>query len=217
YLPLLRGLNPQSLEVFDPVDQTLVSGVREETNVPSQALFLLNSAFVRKNSLAHAEKLIAKGANDEARIESAYRAILGRRPEKEEIAGAKNFLAAFEAEAKTAKSVQLASATIKAASNSAPASGPQPKAAKGGKAGKRKAKADAEAAAKSIADAAGAQGKDSAKDAPAKLAPIVDPDQADTSGDPIVEEGAAVSDPKTAAWLGFVQALYGSAEFRYVR
>ena len=37
---------------FKPVDQTLVTGQRDTTTVPGQALFLLNSAFVRKQSLA---------------------------------------------------------------------------------------------------------------------------------------------------------------------
>src|SRR5262249_42584763 len=56
YLPLLRGVVPPSLEAFDPVDQTLVTGQRDATTVPGQALFLLNSTFVRKQALALAEK-----------------------------------------------------------------------------------------------------------------------------------------------------------------
>ena len=59
YLPLLRGVTPHALEVFDPVDQTLVTARRDVTTVPGQALFLLNSSFVRKQSLAFAERLLA--------------------------------------------------------------------------------------------------------------------------------------------------------------
>ncbi|MFM7074376.1 MAG: DUF1549 domain-containing protein, partial [Planctomycetota bacterium] len=51
YLPQLRGLTPKSLEAFDPVDPTLVSGSRDVTTVPSQALFMLNGGFVRQNAL----------------------------------------------------------------------------------------------------------------------------------------------------------------------
>ena len=43
YLPLLRGITPRPLEAFDPVDQTLVTGQRQVTTVPGQALYLLNS------------------------------------------------------------------------------------------------------------------------------------------------------------------------------
>ena len=52
YLPLLRGVTPRALEVFDPVEQTLVTGRRDVTTVPSQALYLLNSSFVRRQALA---------------------------------------------------------------------------------------------------------------------------------------------------------------------
>ena len=39
YLPLLRGITPRALEAFDPVDQTLVTGQRQITTVPAQALY----------------------------------------------------------------------------------------------------------------------------------------------------------------------------------
>ncbi|MGC4013891.1 MAG: DUF1553 domain-containing protein [Luteolibacter sp.] len=70
YLPLLRGLVPKSLEAFDPVSQTLVTGQREATTVPRQALFFLNSPFVREQALAFAKNVndgTAEDANDEDR------------------------------------------------------------------------------------------------------------------------------------------------------
>ena len=63
YLPLLRGLTPHSLEAFDPVDQTLVTGNRETTTVPGQALFLLNSTFVRKQALTTGRE-VAQGQGE---------------------------------------------------------------------------------------------------------------------------------------------------------
>ena len=51
YLPLLRGLTPRSLQAFDPVTQTLVTGQRDATTVPAQALFLLNSCWFVSNRL----------------------------------------------------------------------------------------------------------------------------------------------------------------------
>jgi len=59
YLPLLRGVIPKSLEAFDPVTQSLVTGQREVTTVPTQALYLLNSTFVRQQSLALAERALS--------------------------------------------------------------------------------------------------------------------------------------------------------------
>ncbi len=86
YLPLLRGVTPQSLEAFDPVEQTLVTGSRDTTTGPGQALFLLNSSFVRRQSLALAERLLAeKDSNDADRIRKAYRLCVGRSPGDKEV------------------------------------------------------------------------------------------------------------------------------------
>ncbi|RYD62305.1 MAG: DUF1553 domain-containing protein, partial [Verrucomicrobiaceae bacterium] len=73
YLPLLRGLTPKTLEAFDPVQQTLVTGQRDATTVPTQALYLLNSAFVRQQSLALAERLLTNAERPEAElVQEAY-------------------------------------------------------------------------------------------------------------------------------------------------
>jgi len=99
YLPLLRGVTPQSLEAFDPVDQTLVTGRRDATVVPAQALFLLNSSFVRRQALAIAERVLASKTGDDAgRIDAAYRLTLGRTPISAEVRRAHEFLAEYAAE-----------------------------------------------------------------------------------------------------------------------
>ncbi len=46
YLPIVRGLVPESLGLFDFSDPSLISGKREITTVPSQALYMMNSEFV---------------------------------------------------------------------------------------------------------------------------------------------------------------------------
>ncbi|WP_020468047.1 DUF1553 domain-containing protein [Zavarzinella formosa] len=172
YLPLLRGVTPKSLAPFDPVDQTLVSGNRETTNVPGQALFLLNSAFVRQHSLLLAEKLLKeRDKTDVVRIETAYRLAFGRRPTAKETDRANAFIGEYES------SFRQQPAPVE------------------------KPKAEPKTPAK--------------KDAPA--APIIDPDQIDQTGEAVVEADVKTKDARTAAWLAFVQALIGSAEFRYVR
>jgi hypothetical protein len=95
YLPWLRGLTPHTLEVFDPVEQTLVTGQRDTTTVPAQALFLLNHAFVRKQALALAERVQADVPNVEDRITQIYRRVLGRAPTTRENTRAQKFLAEF--------------------------------------------------------------------------------------------------------------------------
>ena len=115
YLPQLRGLVPKSLEVFDPVEQTLVTGRRDATTVPSQALFLLNAPFVRKQALALAEKLLNdKQADDAARVRQANRLALGREANAVEIQRALTFLADFSSAYPTERSLAKAETPRKA-------------------------------------------------------------------------------------------------------
>jgi len=96
YLPLLRGEIPRPLAAFDPVVQTLVTGQRDETTVPTQALFMLNSPFVREQSLNFATSLLSvKHQSDGDRIRVAYERALSRDPVQRESARAKEFLTRF--------------------------------------------------------------------------------------------------------------------------
>jgi cytochrome c553 len=93
YLPLVRGITPQSLEVFDFAEQGTVVGARSVTTVPPQSLYLLNDTFVRNNSLAVAKILLAKSElNDEDRIQQAYKRILNRNATSDEVTGAVQFI-----------------------------------------------------------------------------------------------------------------------------
>jgi hypothetical protein len=96
YLPLRRANLPTLLNLFDFGDATTMSGKRQLTNVATQALFWLNSQFLTDRSVELAKSLLAKeGANDAARIESAYLRVLNRRAEKEEIESSSNYIAGF--------------------------------------------------------------------------------------------------------------------------
>jgi mono/diheme cytochrome c family protein len=93
YLPSLRGLTPSALAAFDPVDQTLVSGQRESTTVPAQALFMLNSTFIARESLALADKLLAeKKLSETEKVRAAFWLILNRAPERREVARVRQFI-----------------------------------------------------------------------------------------------------------------------------
>ena len=147
YLPLLRGLTPHTLEAFDPVEQTLVTGRRDTTTVPAQALYLLNAPFVRRQSLTLAERLLRQqDTPDLVRIQRAYRRILGRRAQQPEVERARRFLAEY-------------AAAYRAQSPDTPAP-------------------------------------------PAK---------------PPVKAALRPKDARSAAWQALVQALFASAEFRYLQ
>ena len=57
-MPVPRDVLPDSLAVFDYADTGLVTGSRETTNVPAQALFMLNSAFVEAQSKKLATRIL---------------------------------------------------------------------------------------------------------------------------------------------------------------
>ena len=173
YLPLLRGVTPGALQAFDPVTQTLVTGQRDATTVPTQALFLLNSGFVRTQALALAQSLLAVPGT-RARIERAYWRTLGRAPTVAEAARALQFLTEFRAEYKKL-----------------PPPEPRP--------------VSTTVAAKPIQT-----------ESPGFTLPA-DPDNVDRTEYVAVEETVQPSSPEAAAWMSFVQALYASAEFRFVR
>jgi hypothetical protein len=172
YLPLVRGITPKSLEAFDPVTQTLVTGQRDATTVPAQALYLLNSTFVRRQALALAEKLLESDRTAAVQIQEAYRLTLGRVPNKQEVTRAEGFLRDYEASYRTA---------------------PRPAIPTQAEPAPKKAPEDATAAVP------------------------VNPDDIPRTNQIASEETVEPKSPKAAAWMNFVQALYASSEFRFVR
>ncbi len=85
YLGVPRGRPlPESLAIFDAANPNIVVAQREETTVPSQALFLLNSPFVVEMSVATAQRLMAEAKDDSARLDLAYRLYYGRLPTDDE-------------------------------------------------------------------------------------------------------------------------------------
>jgi hypothetical protein len=167
YLPLLRDITPPSLAAFDPVTQTLVTGHRDATTVPVQALFLLNSNFIREQSLFLADKLLAeKGQTQERLLSEAYQRVLCRPPSKKEEARDLKFLEKYEATFKNLPPAQSSVAQV-------------------------------------------------AKKEASHMALSGD-DGIDHMEEPIVEP-VRPKDAREAAWMGFVQSLYASAEFQFVR
>jgi Protein of unknown function (DUF1553)/Protein of unknown function (DUF1549)/Planctomycete cytochrome C len=81
YLPVLRNALPEFLDVFDFPDPSMVVGRRNVSTVAPQALLLMNHPFVRGQAEAAARRLLAlELTDDEARVQRAYRQVLGRAP-----------------------------------------------------------------------------------------------------------------------------------------
>jgi len=85
YAPVFRNALPEIFEAFDFAPTSMVTGRRNISTVPTQALFLLNHPFVRERAQATARRLLgASLQNDAARVDFAHRLILGRAPTAQE-------------------------------------------------------------------------------------------------------------------------------------
>ena len=92
FLPIVRDQLPEALSLFDFADPSLVTGDRDNTNVPSQGLYLLNSPKVQALADSFAEHVCAFTPDPTARIERAYWAAFGRAPSTQETKAAAAFL-----------------------------------------------------------------------------------------------------------------------------
>ncbi len=93
YLPVLRDRLPDVLDLFDFAEPSLVTGDRETTNVPVQALYLMNSRFVLARARGLADRLRREADGDEARVRRAYQLCFSREPDVSEGRLALEFLA----------------------------------------------------------------------------------------------------------------------------
>ncbi|MEA3212811.1 MAG: hypothetical protein QOE70_5868 [Chthoniobacter sp.] len=92
YLPIVRDFVPDALEIFDFAEPSLVVAARDVTNVPSQALYLMNSDFVRAQADAMAARILAAPLDYSQRIALAYELALGRKPSEAERARTDQYL-----------------------------------------------------------------------------------------------------------------------------
>jgi hypothetical protein len=85
YIKVTRHEGSRFLETFDFPNPNVARGNRDTTNVPPQALALLNDPFVINQAGVWADRLIAQGAPTiEARLDSMFRSALGRLPDDAE-------------------------------------------------------------------------------------------------------------------------------------
>jgi hypothetical protein len=193
YLPLLRTLVPKSLEVFDFAEQGLVTGNRETTTVPAQSLYLLNDAFVRRQSLYLAEHLCKVTMSDEERVEEIYLRLHGRLPSLTETATAVEFVKQFSTAAET-----LLAEHFREVANAGSSMSDGNKSL-------------------GVSLLAKASAGDQLAASQAQAAQLANPDDVsqEEAADP--EEQILASAPQIAGWHSLIQAIMGSAEFLYLR
>ena len=85
YTPVLRNKLFELYEVFDFANPNVCTGHRTASTVPTQSLYLMNSPFIMDMAKAAAARtMAAKDLDDNAKLDLAYRASLGRLPSERE-------------------------------------------------------------------------------------------------------------------------------------
>ncbi len=96
YLPLHRRPPAGPLEIlniFDFPHPNSITGRRAETTVATQALFMMNSPFVKDRARAAARRILAEPlASDRARVERLFLLAFGRRPDENDLESSLKFL-----------------------------------------------------------------------------------------------------------------------------
>ncbi|MFO0808395.1 MAG: DUF1553 domain-containing protein [Gemmataceae bacterium] len=89
YLPVIRNDVYDLFQTFDFPEPSVPNGKRAATTVAPQALFLMNSPFVRDQAGHFAKRLLDGPSRDDAeRVAEAYRRAFAREPRESEIAAA---------------------------------------------------------------------------------------------------------------------------------
>ncbi len=96
YLPILRDDLPEALGLFDFADTSVSKPKREETNVPAQALYLMNDQLILLESIAMAKAITKETSDLKQQIQAAFLKAYGRLPDQADIDAAKNFFSNFK-------------------------------------------------------------------------------------------------------------------------
>lgn len=96
FLPIVRDLVPASLDLFDYAEPSLVTGKRDVTTVPSQALYLMNDAFVIRAADSMARRLFDEAPSGEERVDFAFKLAYGRTPTTNEKEKARQFFNSYQ-------------------------------------------------------------------------------------------------------------------------
>ena len=103
YLPVVRDQLPEVLSLFDFADPSMVTGDRENTNVPSQGLYVLNNANVLGLSDAFARRVYDSAKDGPTRMTNAYLLAFGRPPTQKELLASRSFFSNYQQDADKAR------------------------------------------------------------------------------------------------------------------
>jgi mono/diheme cytochrome c family protein len=113
YLEVRRNFLSPFMLTFDTPNPFSTMGRRNVSNVPAQALILMNDPFVRECAETWAKRAVTEGpADSEERITWYYRTAFGRRPTEQEIGLLRGFLPSSDSRQDVAAWTDVAHAII---------------------------------------------------------------------------------------------------------
>jgi hypothetical protein len=95
YMMTQRLFRNSFLGLFDGPDRNSSTSLRGSSNVPSQALYLMNSAFVKEQAEAFTRRLIEEVEGEELRVTRLYQLAFGRDPDSAERRSIHEFLTRY--------------------------------------------------------------------------------------------------------------------------
>ena len=98
--PVFRNTLPEIMQVFDFADPNMVTGKRTTSSVPTQALYMLNSSFIKENATSASKTIMMSQNISTSKIEEAYKIVLGRLPTAKENQIIEKYLSSEEDELK---------------------------------------------------------------------------------------------------------------------
>jgi hypothetical protein len=99
YLPVIRDRLPDVLGLFDFAEPSLVTGEREVTNVPVQALYLMNNQWVQDRAAALAQRIRREAQTPEEQVRRAFVLCFNRVPDATEMRLAEKYFQKARAQA----------------------------------------------------------------------------------------------------------------------
>jgi hypothetical protein len=97
YLPVIRNTVFDFFQVFDFAEPHVTNGKRASTVIAPQALYLMNSPFVKEQAHAFAQELLKDSRDDAGRVRLAYLRAYGRPATNEEVGQALAYVSRYEA------------------------------------------------------------------------------------------------------------------------
>ena len=103
YLPIIRNDLPELFEIFDFANPHATTGMRPNTTVPTQGLFMLNDELVMDAARSTARRILSNSATAayRERIVAMFDVILNTRPTDAEVQSIEHYLKQFETQFKS--------------------------------------------------------------------------------------------------------------------